>query len=349
MNGWMAAKACTALLISLSVAACSSADQGARTAQAMPANGAFAALNAVPLNLPRLEPGQSCPLSKLSQVGPNLGMGLGSGPVYVFSGEIVSSDPKHSNKVAWAADPSYSGPIRIRGGRIGGAGQLLLDSFDNMWRGAPVKTVDGSDLAPELDLLESHSTFPNVPPGWRMWPSGTYVAAPGCYAWQVDGLGFTELITFHSLDLPTLTAGKACPVSAQQVAHSLSAEFGYGPAVGAGPIYALMGEMQAGVLKYQPQANSWTYSKVLWMAKPEVSGSVLVRGRQIDGPTNGSNWIGFGMRDVPEFVLRWEVASHDGWASLPSEIWIQSPGCYASQVDSQSGSEVIVFQVVGTP
>ena len=80
----------------------------------------------------------------------------------------------------------------------------------------------GSDLYPELDFLESHSIFPNVPAGWRMWPSGTYVASPGCYAWQVDGVGFSEIITFHSLDLPTVAACAACPVSSQQVAHNLS-------------------------------------------------------------------------------------------------------------------------------
>src|SRR5439155_23778389 len=105
------------------------------------------------------------PLSKLSQPGPHLGMGLGTGPVYLFNGETVRGDPDHSNKVVWAADPSYSGPIRIRGGRIDGSGRLLLDPFDNRWPGARVRPVDGSDLAPELDLLESHSSFPNVRAG----------------------------------------------------------------------------------------------------------------------------------------------------------------------------------------
>jgi len=76
--------------------------------------------------------------------------------VYVFSGEIVHSDPAHSNKVAWGADPSYSGPIRIRGGRIDGAGQFLLETFDNKYRGAPVKTLDGDNLMRELDLSLIH-------------------------------------------------------------------------------------------------------------------------------------------------------------------------------------------------
>lgn len=359
MNDTMASRACVALLLGLALAACSLAIPGAGTARATPnpgaAGSAFAALSAVPLKLPRPEPGQSCPLSKLSQVGPNLGMAMGSGPVYVFNGEIVRSDPQHSNKVAWAADPRYSGPIRIRGGRIDGGGQLLLDSFDNGWQGAPVKTVDGFKLAPELDLLESHSTFPAVPSGWRMWPSGAYVATPGCYAWQVDGIGFTELITFHSLDLPRLPTAAACPVSAQQVAHSLSAEFGSGPAVGSGPVYALMGEMQEGTLRYSQSysqshyKDGWAYSKVLWMAKPEVRGTVLIRGQQIDGPIDRANWIGFGMGDIPEFVLQWDVAPQNGWASLPSETRIRAPGCYAYEVDSQKASEVIVFQVVGVP
>jgi hypothetical protein len=278
-------------------------------------------------------------------------MALGSGPVYLFNGETVRSNPEHSNKVVWAADPSYSGPIRIRGGRIDASGELLLDSFDNKWQGASAKTVDGSKLTSELDLLVSHSTFPNVPSGWRMWPSGMYVANVGCYALQVDGLGFTELITFHSLDLPTLQAGAACPVSAQQVAHNLDAEFGSGPAVGSGPIYALMVEMQEGVLRYSQSysqvhyKDGWASSKVLWMAKPEVHGPILVRGQQIDG----DNWIGFGMGDTPDFVLHWEAASRKGWASFPSETRIRAPGCYAYQVDSQKGSEMIVFKVVGIP
>ena len=355
MSNGMAGRVCLVLLLGLSLAACSWAVPGSGTARATPrpggAESAFVALGRIPLKLPRLERGQSCPLSKLSQPGPHLGMGLGGGPVYLFNGETVRSNPHHSNKVVWAADPSYSGPIRIRGGQIDGIGQLLFDSFDNRWRGAPVKTVDGSGLVPEMDLLESHSAFPNVPASWRMWPSGTYVPTPGCYAWQVDGLGFTELITIQVLHLTTLSPGAACPVSPQQVAHSLSAEFGYGPAVGTGPIYALMGEMQGGALKYSQSysqshpSDPWAYSKVLWMAKPEVSGRVLVRGQQIDGP----NWILFGMGDVSEVALQWEIASQGGWASLPSETRIRAPGCYAYQVDSQKGSAVIVFEVVGVP
>jgi hypothetical protein len=344
MNGAMVVKAYFALLLGASLIGCSPFDPGTRTAQPTPRDSGFAAISTVALKLPRLEPGQFCPLSKLKQLGPHLGMGLGSGPVYMLSG-VVQSDPDHTNKVAWGVDPSYSGPIRIRGGRIDGSGQVLFESFDNHWRGAPVKTVEGAHLAPELDLLVSRSTFPNVPAGWRMWPSSMYLATPGCYGWQVDGLGFTEVFMFHSLDLVALPAGAACPNSPQQVAHDLSAGFGYGPAVGDGPIYALMGQMRSGVLEYSAVTTGWAQSKVLWIAKPAVIGSVAIRGRQMDGP----NWIGFGKDEYFDLVLQWEIGSQGGWGSLPSEIRIRAPGCYAFQVDSQQGSQVITVQVVEIP
>lgn len=350
MNDGMAGRACLALLFGLSLAACSWAGHGAGTTQATPGRSAFAALSAVPLKLPRLEPGQSCPPAQLSQTDPQFGMGLGSGPVYLIGGWIIRSDPGHPQKVAWTADPNYTGPIRIRGGRIDGNGQLLLGGHHNHWRGAPLKKVEGTDLYPELDLLETN-TVSNPPSHWRVWPSFTYIANPGCYAWQVDGLGFTELITIQALQVPAISSGEACPVSPQQVAHNLSAGFGSGPAVGSGPIYALMGEIQEGVLRYSQSyslahyKDGWASSKVLWMANPKVSGNVLIRGRQIDGP----NTIGFGTGVDPESALQWQITSQNGWGSLPSETRVRAPGCYAYQVDSQEGSEVIVFQVVGIP
>ena len=344
MNDAMAGRACFALLLGLIVAACNWDGQGESSGHATPHSSA---LSSVPLNLPQLQPGQSCTLSKPTQIDQQFGIGLGSGPVYLTNGELVRSDAAHPQKVAWFANPSYSGPVRIRGGRIDGGGQLLLGSH-NSGHGAPIKTVEGTTLYSELDYPDSRAS--NPPSGWRIWPSFTYIATPGCYAWQVDGVAFSEHITIQALQLPVVLPGiDPCPVSPQQIAHNLSSEFGNGPAVGSGPIYPLMGEMQEGVLRYSQvysdshYKDGWAYSKVLWMAKPEVSGSVLIRGRQIDG----TDAIGFGMGDDPAFEIKWEIASGSGWASLPSEIRIRSPGCYAYQVDSQNGSEVIVFRVVG--
>jgi hypothetical protein len=193
MKDEMASRGCLALLLGLILAACNSAAQPSTTN-----NSAFAGLSAVPMKLPRLESGQPCPLAKVSQPDPHRdSSGLGGGPVYALNGQLVISDAKHPQKVAWTADPKYTGPIRIRGGQIDGNGQLLLGGPDNHWSGAPVKTVEGTDLYPELDFLESH-TISNPPSAWRVWPSATYITTPGCYAWQVDGVGFTEIISIQA-------------------------------------------------------------------------------------------------------------------------------------------------------
>src|SRR5258708_2529209 len=248
MNDAMGGRACFALLLGLVVASCNWGGQGGSGAQAAPQSSAIAALSAVPLNLPRLQPGQSCPLSKPTEIDPQFGMGLGSGPIHLTNGETVRSDAAHPQKVAWFANPSYSGPIRIRGGRIDGGGQLLLGSRNN-GRGAPVKTVEGTTLYSELDYPDTSAS--NSPSGWRIWPSFTYIATPGCYAWQVDGRRFSEVITIQALQLAVVLPGiDPCPVSPQQMGHNLSSEFGSGPALGSGPIYALMGEMRDGVLGY---------------------------------------------------------------------------------------------------
>ncbi len=195
MNDAVASRVCLALLLSLTFAACSWTGQSAAR-PSRSGNGAFAGLSSAPLNLPRLQQGQSCPQSQPSRPYPKSGIALGGGPVYVLNGELVISDAEHTQKVAWVSDPKYTGPIRIRSGRLDGSGQLLLGGPDNHWSGAPVKTVERTDLYPELDLLESHTaTNPSSPR--RIWPSATYVATPGCYAWQVDGLGFTEMITIQ--------------------------------------------------------------------------------------------------------------------------------------------------------
>ena len=71
---------------------------------------------------------------------------------------------------------------------------MLGAAPDNTWPGRSVKVVDKTPLQPELDFVLSHSVFPNAPQGWRIWPSSMYVEVAGCYAWEVDGVGFTELI-----------------------------------------------------------------------------------------------------------------------------------------------------------
>ena len=37
--------------------------------------------------------------------------------------------------------------------------------------------------------------------GWREWPSYTRVQTAGCFAYQVDGMGFSTVIVFRAVAL----------------------------------------------------------------------------------------------------------------------------------------------------
>jgi hypothetical protein len=71
---------------------------------------------------------------------------------------------------------------------------VLLSASANHARGQPIiRSIGGErfEFKRELDLLEAGS--PTGAP-WRFWPSTTFVATGGCYAWQVDTLAGHDII-----------------------------------------------------------------------------------------------------------------------------------------------------------
>jgi hypothetical protein len=87
-------------------------------------------------------------------------------------------------RVSWVAAPGYTGPVLIRGGQVGGPGAVGFG--------------EGHVPVDELQLLTASTSSSGEPPGAREWASFTRVRSPGCYAYQVDGTGFSEVITFSA-------------------------------------------------------------------------------------------------------------------------------------------------------
>ena len=145
--------------------------------------------------------------------------------------------------------------------------------------------------------------------------------------------------------LPTIRSGQPCPVtlSRHQPDPASGLIQGTGPA---GPI----GLDAAGILQYEGPTStgfadkSWGGAKVLWAVDSAVSGPVLVRGRQLNGP----HGLRFNDPAVTEMLL---AANKDalpgGWRDYPGYTRLQAPGCYAYQVDTQAGSSLIVFRAEG--
>lgn len=143
-----------------------------------------------PLRMPVITSGQACLRSTGHLVSPGYADGLGPGPVYPGGPSddgvltVVPHGDGHLQKVLWVASAACPGPVLIRGGRVDGPGTL------NLGVSADAATH------PELQLGEATATSTGEEPGWREWPSETSTSTLGCYAYQVDGLGFTTLVVF---------------------------------------------------------------------------------------------------------------------------------------------------------
>jgi hypothetical protein len=128
--------------------------------------------------------------------GPVFAVGLGAKAIFPFQfppskKSIFYGSGWGGNKVLWIAGPSYSGPVLIRGEQLDGP-QAVGFSLG----GPPAYT----NL--QFPPGKKHG-FPAGSPdgyhGWRNWPSETRLQASGCYAYQVDGTTFSEVIVFRAM------------------------------------------------------------------------------------------------------------------------------------------------------
>jgi hypothetical protein len=153
-------------------------------------------LLARPLHFPSLQPGESCPATAGATVSNSFfsGVALGNGPVRVLianRGDLVQGSANLGTTNApgwlalqtlWFAMPGYDGPFVVRAKRLGANG--------------PIEVLPGqTGLEPGSGpLVVPAGPTPNTMDGFRTMPGSTWVTSAGCYAWQVDGRNFSEVI-----------------------------------------------------------------------------------------------------------------------------------------------------------
>ncbi len=138
------------------------------------------------------------------------------------------------------------------------------------------------------------------------------------------------------LRLPILKPGTPCPVApAHRVDPAFAGVLGDGPVDPTDSARSWRdGRIDGG----------WYCAKVLWVADPSQPGPLLIRARQLDGP--GQLRFGEGPQPDAELLLPagGTARSPDSdWFNCPSYSRLRGGGCYAFQVDSASGSQVISF------
>lgn len=154
------------------------------------------------LHLPVVAPGATCPTSPEKRVLSSIGIAQGDGPAYATIGtDVIMSpavfyypDAQHfgdggadnqgwgGQKVLWFVNPSYQGLILVRGHQLDGPHEMRF------------YIEPGQPLAQQLVI---DTTIGGSP--WPNFPSYTRLQAPGCYAYQVDGGTFSEVIVFQAV------------------------------------------------------------------------------------------------------------------------------------------------------
>jgi hypothetical protein len=172
--------------------------------------------------LPTVTPGAPCPTSKtqlaaalspdLSPQGLSPGSpdaasafagrqdtAIGSGPVYLIldsantAGDVAvykatpAASGYHEIDYIQVSAPSYRGPLVTRAHQVDGThdiqwGPSIDPAFTRVWGTAT------DDVA--------------LPHGWVTFPSFFFVPVPGCYAFQIDGTSFSEVIVFPAIAPP---------------------------------------------------------------------------------------------------------------------------------------------------
>lgn len=151
-----------------------------------------------PLHLPIYGPdaGRTCPGTPGRTVTPALGPAVGEEPAYAAGfGAGGSADITNARedggwfyvKTLWLASPAYNGPLLIRGAQLDGTNVLRFG--DGPDPGYELRLPPGGTAAPA-----NPAGTPSAASGWSSWPSSTRVQEPGCYAFQVDGWSFSEII-----------------------------------------------------------------------------------------------------------------------------------------------------------
>lgn len=160
-------------------------------------------LQARPLLLPTLVPGDACPAAQGRSVQAGYGPAIGDGPVYIVGmgtdGVLHAGPPTPGAQGlhAWGAQfamfiiaPAYTGPVLARGQQLDGSHALLFNGGIDQQGGFTPSTP----LLLRQMRLEGGAAFGSP---WATWLLYLRMQAPGCYGVQFDGMSFHEIVIFR--------------------------------------------------------------------------------------------------------------------------------------------------------
>jgi hypothetical protein len=168
----------------------------------------------------------------------------------------------------------------------------------------------------------------------------------------------------RALKLPILRSGEPCPVStgSRELVPNQPHIFGSGSFwFGHGPVFISLAykdsEDDKATFKIQ-SLNRVGYryvglnrvgygyvGKTPWVSEPSYSGPILIRGHALDSEEKPLEFDASGGRPSPGLHLVAPNAPSAGlWSFWPTDMWLRGPGCYGMQLDTLSGTDVVIFE-----
>lgn len=201
-------------------------------------------------------------------------------------------------------------------------------------------------------------TAPTAPgPAGARSPSGltSIASCPG----RVCHPGRVIAAIEHPLNLPSTGPGGACPVSPVRRFPGGAGFSGSFAAIGLGPLYIGGAVNRSPVVRLSAGHGGWQEQKVIWVVAAHYSGPLLLRGARVDGPgplrfahylgaagAPGYGRSGHGFRQLLYVRDGLHSSAQHVLESIPSDIYVRAPGCYAIQVDGEGFSEALVFRAI---
>jgi hypothetical protein len=330
------------------------------------------------LHVPQRPEDTSCPVTDQWTRATSVGLGApgrglfeyGPGPAYpgamrhgwhgvLIVGVGTKPDRWAGAKNVWRVAPGwgYHGPVLIRGHEVGGPHQVGFN---------------GSSLHPLRTLKINFDSAPGVHGTGGL----TRVPKLGCYAWQIDGIGFSRTLVFRamllphphirprpegprwdklanrSVRLPRLTSNASCPTTAHHTPardHHLNVidegRLTRGRVYGQGPVFPLINPESVRLWSRWHGIGAWYATPITWAVDSRYRGPVLIRGRQLDGPARTQFQTAVpGPRRVS--VRLRSPRPSEPRRSLTTQVRVPGPGCYGWQIDGYGFSQTIVLHLV---
>jgi hypothetical protein len=148
-----------------------------------------ATLLARPVKLPAVRSGSACPVTPVSKRSVSVTDPRGHGPFYL--GGPMPHGQFAWNKTLWILADGARGPLLFRGGRVDGTGSLKFS-------GNPADHADpGVTLSSGGGV--SATFYERVIGGGTEDALYFYPSSAGCYALQVDGTSFEDVIVISAV------------------------------------------------------------------------------------------------------------------------------------------------------